>query len=168
MKVLALMLGLVTVPAVALEVGDIAPDFALKASDGRTYQLSDYRGRQTVVLAWFPKAFTSGCTLECKSLAEDGHLIRRYRAVYFMASVDSLETNREFAAAQNADFPLLSDPSRETAQAYGVLRGTVARRHTFYIGPNGRVLAIDRNVKPATSAGDMAAMLERLNTPKRN
>ena len=61
-----------------LQVGDMAPDFTLQASDGQTYTLADFRGEQAVVIAWFPRAFTRGCTIECKSLAENGHLIREY------------------------------------------------------------------------------------------
>jgi len=86
----------------ALQVGDAAPDFELEASDGNTYALRDFRGKQTVVLAWFPKAYTRGCTIECKSLAENGHLIRRYDVSYFMASVDPMEDNKGFAEQQNA------------------------------------------------------------------
>src|SRR5690606_29912799 len=96
----------------ALQVGDPAPDFALQASDGNTYRLADFRGKQAVVLAWYPKAFTKGCTIECKSLAENGHLIRAYDVQYFMASVDDVDTNSRFAEAQQADFPLLADPDR--------------------------------------------------------
>ena len=59
-----------------LKIGDAAPDFSLQASNGRTYKLSDFRGKQAIVLAWFPKAYTRGCTLECKSLAEHGDLIK--------------------------------------------------------------------------------------------
>ena len=61
-----------TALAAELKVGDPAPDFTLQASDGKTYKLSDFKGKQAVVLAWFPKAFTQGCTIECKSLAENG------------------------------------------------------------------------------------------------
>lgn len=167
-----ILLGLALVAASAVgqtpEVGDLAPDFELEASDGNTYRLSDYRGEQAVVLAWFPKAYTSGCTIECKSLAEKGHLIREYDTTYFMASVDSVEDNTGFADEQNADFPLLSDPSKETAKAYGVLsdRG-YANRHTFYIGVDGRILAIDRDVEPETSAEDMAATLGKLGVARR-
>src|SRR3954466_6075041 len=80
---------------VELKVGDKAPDFTLQGSDGKTYKLADFKGKQAVVLAWFPKALTSGCTLECKSLAEHGDLIRAYNVTYFMASVDPLEKNIE-------------------------------------------------------------------------
>ncbi len=157
-------------PAVAagLQVGDPAPDFTLAASDGKTYSLSDFRGKQAVVLAWFPRAFTSGCTVECKSLAENGHLIRDYDVTYFMASVDPLAENRRFAAETGADFPLLSDPDKTVAEAYGVLAGMgFAKRHTFYIGVDGRILKIDTSVQPATAAQDMAASLGELGIARR-
>src|SRR5215210_5395153 len=132
--------------AADLKVGDQAPDFALKASDGKTYKLADFKGKQAVVLAWFPAAFTSGCTIECKSLAEHGDMIKKYNVTYFMASVDPLDGekgNKAFAETHKADFPLLSDPSKETAKAYGVLneRG-FANRWTFYIDKDGRISAI--------------------------
>lgn len=155
------------VPSYALEVGDIAPDFTLEGSDGKIYRLADFRGKETVVVAWFPKAFTQGCTIECKSLAENGHLIKQFAAKYFMASVDPVAANRDFAREQNADFPLLSDPTKQTARAYNVLgRSGLAMRHTFYIGLDGKILAIDDSVRPATSAEDMISMLEALGTPR--
>jgi thioredoxin-dependent peroxiredoxin len=154
-----------------LKVGDKAPDFQLSASDGKTYKLSDYKGKQAVVLAWFPAAFTQGCTIECKSLAEHGADIRKYDVTYFMASVDPIEGekgNKAFAESQKADFPLLSDPTKKTAEAYGVLnpRG-VASRWTFYIGKDGTITHIDKAVKPATSAEDMAAKLGELKVAAR-
>jgi peroxiredoxin Q/BCP len=160
------LLFLWSMPSSALEVGSIAPDFTLQGSDGQTYSLSDFRGKQSVVLAWFPKAYTGGCTIECKSLSENGHLLKKFTVTYFMVSVDPIEKNIGFAQQQEADFPLLSDPTKKTAQHYGVLResGTAAR-HTFYIGRDGKILAIDRNVKPATSAEDMATKLAELETP---
>jgi peroxiredoxin Q/BCP len=153
---------------VELKVGDPAPDFTLQASDGKTYKLADFKGKQSVVVAWFPKAFTQGCTIECKSLAEKGHLIKGYQAAYFMASVDPIEDNTKFGAEYKADFPLLSDPTKKTAEAYGVLnqRG-MANRWTFYIGKDGKIQFIDKAVKPPTSAEDMAAKLGELGTAKR-
>jgi peroxiredoxin Q/BCP len=152
----------------ALRVGDMAPDFTLQASDGRTYKASDFRNKQAVVLAWFPRAYTSGCTLECKSLAEHGDLIKQYDVMYFMISVDPLDKNKGFAAQQHADFPLLSDPTKKTADAYGVLGMLgMANRWTFYIGKDGSIRAIDKNVNPATSAEDMAAKLHELGVSTR-
>ena len=153
---------------VELKVGDPAPDFTLQASDGKTYKLSDFKNKSAVVVAWFPKAFTQGCTIECKSLAEKGHLIKGYQATYFMASVDAVEDNTKFGAEYKADFPLLSDPTKKTAEAYGVLNARgMANRWTFYVGKDGRIQHIDKAVKPATSAEDMAAKLGELGTAKR-
>ncbi len=154
--------------AADLKVGDVAPDFELSASDGKTYRLADFKGRQAVVLAWFPRAFTSGCTIECKSLAENGDLIRAFDVTYFMASVDSIEGeqgNAAFAKAYNADFPILGDPTRKTAQAYGVLSAAgYASRWTFYIDKAGFVSFIDKDVNAhlATSAQFMAQKLGEL------
>src|SRR4029453_4028325 len=161
-----------------LKVGDQAPDFSLQATDGQTYKLSEFRGKKAVVLAWFPKALTRGCTLECKSLAENGHLLKNYQMTYFMASVDPLEDNLKFAKAtsvtlgeqvvskKEADFPILSDPTKQTATAYGVLtdRG-FANWWPFYIGKEGKILGIDKTVKPETSAEDMASKLKELGVP---
>jgi peroxiredoxin Q/BCP len=160
--------GQTPAPAVELKVGDPAPDFTLQASDGKTYTLSSFKGKQAVVLAWFPAAFTRGCTIECKSLAEKGDQIKKYDVTYFMASVDAVEGekgNKAFAAEHKADFPIISDPTKKTAEAYGVLsqRG-VANRWTFYIGKDGRIAYIDKDVNAHldTSAEYMAAKLGEL------
>lgn len=154
--------------ALALEIGDQAPDFKLQATDGKTYQLSELLKQQAVVLAWYPFAFTRGCTIECKSLAENGHLLKDLEVAYFMASVDPIEKNKEFAAQYAADFPLLSDPDKQAARDYGVLSmGLFAKRHTFYIGKDGKILFVDRDVQPASSAQDMASKLNELGIPKR-
>lgn len=163
-----------------LKVGDTAPDFSLQASDGKTYKLSDFKGKKAVVVAWFPKAFTQGCTIECKSLAENGDKIRRYNVAYYMASVDPIEQNIKFAKAtsvtlgervvekKEADFPMLSDATKEVAGKYGVLneRG-LANRWTFYIDRNGRIAAIEKMVRPETSAEDMIAKLGELKVATR-
>jgi peroxiredoxin Q/BCP len=141
---------------VELTAGDMAPDFALPASDGRTYRLSDFRGRQKVVLAWFPKAFTGGCTAECGSIGANSQSLRRLNVAYFGASVDSAETNRQFAAALSVDFPILSDGDKSVARLYGVLgRSGFPSRWTFYIDTDGRILAIDKHVRTATHGLDI-------------
>ena len=181
----SLVLGLATAAmaqTVDLKVGDQAPNFKLQATDGKTYQLSDFKGKQAVVVAWFPAAFTRGCTIECKSLAENGDKIKMYEVNYFMASVDPIEKNLEFAKAKSvtlgqganatvvekkeADFPLLSDPTKEAAKAYGVLneRGT-ANRWTFYVDKTGKISYIEKTVKPETSAEDMVSKIAELKIP---
>lgn len=174
LAVLVSAIGVGSAFAGELSVGDVAPDFTLRASDGKTYRLSDFRGKQAVVIAWFPMAFTQGCTIECKSLAEDGHLIEQYDVTYFMASVDAVEGDRgnaAFAKAQHAKFPILSDPTKTTATAYGVLaeRG-YANRWTFYVAKDGSIAFIDKDVSSRLerSAADMAKKLGELGVPKRN
>jgi peroxiredoxin Q/BCP len=87
-----------------------------------------------------------------------------------MISTDKLEDNTTFAKQENADFPILADPTQKTANAYGVLKdygglGTLANRWTFYIGPDGTILAIDKAVKPASSGEALVAKLKELNVP---
>jgi peroxiredoxin Q/BCP len=112
-------------------------------------------------------ANTRGCTIECKSLVEKGHLIRAYNASYVMASVDPLDDNRDFAKKTGADFPMLSDPTKATAKAYDVLNMMqVASRVTFYISKEGKILKIDDDISPRTAAEDIASNLEMLKVAK--
>ena len=182
--VASLAAGVAAQGAAELKVGDMAPDFSLQGTDGKTHKLSEYKGKQAVVVAWFPRAFTQGCTIECKSLAENGDKIRKYDVTYFMASVDPLADNIKFAKAtsvtlgeganarvvdkKEADFPMLSDESKQVATSYGVLnpRGT-ANRWTFYIDKAGRVAAIDKTVRPESSAEDMLAKLGEIKVAMR-
>lgn len=151
------------------KVGDDAPAFSMVGSDGKTYKLSDFKGKQAVVIAWFPRAFTGGCTKECKSFKEDGAKIREYDAAYFTASNDPAEQNKKFAESLSVDYPILSDPDSSVSQAYGVYNAErkAAQRWTFYIGSNGKVLAIDKAVKTETHGADVAAKLAELGVPKK-
>jgi len=155
--------------AADLMPGDPAPDFSLVGSDGKTYKLSDFKGKSAVVVAWFPKAFTGGCTTECKNMRAEGDKIKAYNAAYFTASVDDAKLNADFAKSLDLDFPILSDPTRATAEAYGLLKapGGVTNRFTVYVGKDGKILEIDKEVKPATSAADIAAKLEKHGVEKK-
>jgi peroxiredoxin Q/BCP len=89
-----------------------------------------------------------------------------------MISTDTLEDNTAFAKKESADFPLLADPTKETAKKYGVLAdfskfnlGELANRWTFYIGPDGKISYVDKKVNPATSGETIAAKLKELNVP---
>ena len=107
--------------------------------------------------------------MECKSLRESGGKIREFDVAYFAASCDTPETNRQFAESLGADYPILSDPDHKTAEAYGVLMPEhgLARRWTFYVGVDGKILAIDTQVKPATAAEDMATRLAELGAARK-
>jgi peroxiredoxin Q/BCP len=166
-SLVVLALAAMATSATELKVGQMAPDFSLEGTDGKTYKLSDYKGKQAIVVAWFPMAYTRGCTIECKSLADNGHMIKKYDVTYFMASVDPIDKNRGFADKYKADFPLLSDPTKAVAKKYDVLNlFGVASRVTFYIGKDGKIIHIDEDVTPKSSAEDMAANLGKLGVAK--
>jgi peroxiredoxin Q/BCP len=152
-----------------LSVGDPAPEFTLKASDGKTYSLADFKDKQAVVVAWFPRAFTGGCTKECKSMREAGEKLRGYEVAYFTASTDPVEKNADFAKSLELDYPILSDPKGEVAKKYGVYNPDrdAAQRVTFYIGKDGKILHIDREVKTETHGADIAARLGSLGVEKK-
>jgi len=161
----AWMLSLtLTAQAGELKVGDAAPAFELPGTDGKTYKLEDLTKDKVVVVAWFPKAKTGGCTKECKSLKENGAAVRKFDVAYFTASCDIPSFNKEFADELGLDYPILSDPGKKVAEAYGVVHEGRANpeRWTFYIGKDGKILAIDKMVKVDNHAGDIAAKLKEL------
>jgi len=146
------------------KVGELAPSFRLAGSDGKDYSPADYKGKSAIVLVWFPKAFTAGCTAECRSLLENGEAIRAYKVAYFTISTDDAETNRKFADSLNLDYPILSDPAKHVAKAYGVIHEgrEVPERWTFYIDKGGVIRAIDKNVNTGQHGADVVAKLEEL------
>ena len=163
-------LGVLSVSIVAsaaraeLKVGDAAPAFSLQGSDGKTYTLADCKGKSGVVIAWFPKAFTGGCTKECKSLRANSKALHDLKVAYFTASVDTPDLNKKFAESLDLDYPILSDPDKTVAKAYGVFsadRG-IALRWTFYIDKDGIVQAIDKKVNTDQAGTDVAAKIKEL------
>ncbi len=88
---------------------------------------------------------------------------------YFAASVDTAQKDKEFAESLGADYPILADPDKKTAEAYGVLMPVIglAKRWTFYVGKDGRILYIDKEVKVDTAGADAAARLAQLGAAKR-
>jgi peroxiredoxin Q/BCP len=147
-----------------LKVGDKAPDFSMKGSDGKSYSLSDFKGKKAVVIAWFPKAFTGGCTAECKSFRANSTALKPLNVAYFTASVDTPDENARFAKSLDLDYPILSDPDKSIAKAYGVLnpqRG-MAFRWTFYIDKDGVIRDIDKKVNAPKAGEDLAAKIKEL------
>lgn len=152
--------------AAALEVGEKAPDFTLQGSDGVTYRLADFAGKRGFVLAWFPKAFTSGCTAELEDLRDHADAIAAYDAAVFMVSMDPPEQNAEFARSVDAKHVLLSDVGGDVAKRFGVEGlGGYAKRWTFYVDKDGVVRAIDTEVETDTAGQDIARKLGELGFP---
>jgi thioredoxin-dependent peroxiredoxin len=162
LSVLSVMLVAGAVAA-DLKVGDPAPPFSLKGSDGQTYSLDQFKGKSAVVIAWFPKAFTGGCTKECKSLRENSKALHDLKVAYFTASVDTPELNEKFAKSLDLDYPILSDPDKSVAKEYGVLNTLgFANRWTFYIDKEGVIKEIDKKVNAPQAGPDIASKLKGL------
>lgn len=154
----------------ALKVGAAAPDFEMKGSDGKSYSAKDFHGKQAVIIAWFPRAFTGGCTKECKSMKESGQLLKGYDVAYFTASTDPVEKNADFAKSLELDYPILCDPEGKNAKMFGVLKpdGKAANRVTFIIGKDGKILSVDDMVKTESHGKDLADQLANLGIAKKS
>lgn len=138
--------------------GDLAPDFSTNAVVGdqtMPVRLSDYHGRP-VVLYFYPKDNTPGCTKEACAFRDGYAKLARWGIVVLGCSIDSEESHRAFAKKYGLPFPLLLDPDKKIAQSYGADNGIpilgLDRRITFVIGPDGRILKVYPKVDPATHA----------------
>ena len=125
-----------------LKVGDQAPAFSLPASRGKTIQLRDFKARKKVVLAFFPKAFTGGCSKELSAFRDHQAQFNDASAQVLGVSLDDLDTQTKFAESLKLTFPLLSDKDGKAATAYRVKGALWANRTTFVIDETGKIIAI--------------------------
>jgi len=134
------------------EVGQPAPDFSLTTGDGSQVSLKDYRGKW-IVLYFYPKDFTSGCTLEAQNFQRDLAQYQNARAVILGVSVDSAQSHKDFCAKEGLNFKLLSDPDGKVSEQYGSAMdykgAKMAARNTFLINPEGKIAKVYSGVKPA-------------------
>lgn len=143
--------------------GSSAPDFALPGDDGRTVKLSDYRGRQPVVLYFYPKDETPGCTKEACSFRDTLADFKKAGVEVLGVSVDSTDAHKKFKEKEHLNFTLLSDENKEVTKRYGVLGAFgVASRVTFVIDKTGSIRKIYRDVSPADHAAEVLAFAKTL------
>ena len=146
-----------------LEEGAAAPDFALPTDDGRTVKLSDYKGKQTVVLYFYPKDETPGCTKQACAFRDSFADFRKANVEVLGVSVDDVESHKAFKKNQRLTFTLLADDKKEVSTAYGVLTSSgYSRRVTFIIDKDGVIRKIYRNVDPALNAAETLAFAKSL------
>jgi peroxiredoxin Q/BCP len=150
-------------------VGVMAPDFALSSQEGTTVNLHDFRGKW-VVLYFYPKDASKGCTIEAHAFQRDLPLYDKKNAVVLGVSVDTVESHKEWCAKDSLTFKLLSDADKKVSTTYGSTMsipqapqmGVVAARNTFLINPNGKIVKEFVKVNPTGHSEEVLAALDEL------
>lgn len=148
-----------------LSEGGVAPDFTLTSQDGSQVSLKDYRGKW-VILYFYPKDQTPGCTREAHNFQVDQPKYAERNAVVLGVSLDSVDSHKKFCAKEGLNFKLLADPDHKVTSQYGSLTnfGVVkfAARHTFIIDPHGRIAKAYSSVDPTRHSDEVLAALAQL------
>jgi len=144
------------------EVGQKAPDVSLPSQDGSPVSLKDFHGKW-VVLYFYPKDNTPGCTIEAHNFERDLAKYKAANAVIVGVSVDSSDSHKDFCAKQSLTFKLLADTDKKVVAEYGSLRDTgMAARNTFLIDPKGKIAKVWTGVKPSEHSQEVLAVLSEL------
>lgn len=149
-----------------VKVGDKAPDFEGPTGEGNSLGLKDFLGKKNVVLYFYPKDDTSGCTREACSFRDNLQPLRSLGAEIIGISTDSVESHKKFSTKYKLPFPLISDKEKRIAKAYGVLKdtGTSTFRVTFIIDKNGKIAKIFPKVDVSKHTEEVAAALKKLSS----
>jgi thioredoxin-dependent peroxiredoxin len=150
-------------------VGSDAPQFTLPSQDGSPVSLKDFLGKW-VVLYFYPKDQTPGCSREAHNFQVDEPKYAGRNAVVLGVSVDSVDSHKKFCAKEGLNFKLLADTDHTVTKAYGSLTNLgvakFAARHTFLIDPNGKIAKVYASVDPAKHSGEVLAELDQLQKSK--
>jgi peroxiredoxin Q/BCP len=149
------------------KVGEVAPDFKLLDQDGKTHQLQDFAGKW-LVLYFYPKDDTPGCTQEACAFRDDLHKLTALGAQVVGISVDDGASHAEFAKKYHLPFPLLADKDAGVAERYGALMNLgllkYAKRYTFLIDPQGKVAKVYLKVETSRHSTEIIEDLKKLST----
>jgi peroxiredoxin Q/BCP len=162
-KLASLLFLAITLQAATLQVGQMAPDFTLPSQDGSKVSLHDFRGKW-VVLYFYPKDGTSGCTLEAHNFQRDIEKYQQLNAEVIGVSVDSADSHKDFCAKQGLHFKLLADTEKKVTQDYDSLMMIIhwSFRNTFLIAPDGKIAKVWLGVSPAHHSEEVLAALSAL------
>lgn len=145
-----------------IPIGDPVPNFTLPTNAGNgEISLSDYQGKW-VVLYFYPKDFTPGCTLEAQRFQKDIAKYQARNAQILGVSADDVDSHADFCDAEGLEFPLLSDPQGNVSKAYGSWMSPMSLRHTYVIDPQGIMRARFLGVRPVIHSQEVLAALDEL------
>jgi thioredoxin-dependent peroxiredoxin len=146
------------------KVGDVAPDFSVAASDGTTVHLKDYVGKGNIILYFYPKDDTTGCTKEACGFRDTFDEFKGLNATILGVSFDSVDSHKAFISKYSLPFVLLADTDKSVAKLYGVANDDSkhASRVTFVINKAGKIAYVDPKVNPATHAAELRTVLNGL------
>ena len=166
LPLLALLFAPLAIAADGPQDGAAAPDFKLQDQNGEWHTLSQYKG-QWVVLYFYPKDDTPGCTTEACNFRDDILKLNKMGVQVLGVSVQDVKSHADFAAKYHLPFPLLADSEQKVATTYGVLTsypviGSVAHRETFIVDPKGSIAKHYKDVDPKTHSGQVQADLTAL------
>lgn len=169
MKFIAAALAIVATTSFTMaqntpNVGDQAPAFKLASNEG-SVSLNDYKGKW-IVLYFYPKDFTSGCTLEAHNFQRDLTKFEQVGAVILGVSVDSADSHKSFCAKEGLNFKLLADSDGKVSESYGSIKDydgkRMSARNTFIINPEGKIAKVFTGVKPQTHSEEVLQALAEL------
>jgi peroxiredoxin Q/BCP len=144
------------------EVGQAAPTFTLPNQEGTSVSLDSYKGKW-VVLYFYPKDMTTGCTIEAHNFQRDLDKYKTLNAVILGVSVDTVDSHKQFCTKDSLTFTLLADPDKKVVQQYGSLGNfgpmVIAMRNTFLIDPSGKIVKVWTKVDPNVHSTDVLAAL---------
>lgn len=143
-----------------LQSGSKAPTFSAKDQNGKTRKLTDFKGKW-LVLYFYPKDFTSGCTKEACSFRDNYSELNKLATIVGI-SADSTQSHKKFSKQHKLPFFLLSDPERKIIKDYGAKTGIFARRFTYLIDPMGNIAKIYKTVKPNVHAQQVLIDISKL------
>lgn len=144
------------------QVGQSAPEVSLPSQDGSNIDIKEFRGKW-VVLYFYPKDGTTGCTIEAHNFQQDISKYEAAKAVIVGVSVDSTDSHKDFCAKQGLTFKLLADTNKKVVDEYGSLGGNgVASRNTFLIDPSGKIVKVWTRVNPNAHSKEVLEALETM------
>ena len=164
-RIPALVLGTILMAGAAqaaLKVGDKAPDVTAPLSDGTTFHLNDWLAKAPLVLYFYPKDDTPGCTTEACTLRDDIDAYRGLSATVVGVSYDNVASHQKFIAKYKLPFPLVADTDHKVAKTFGVAGALFATRSTFFIGKDGTILYANPSVNPKTNSQEVRDALAKI------